>query len=214
MTKRTLFAGGAAAPFAHLLGGLRGPKAAKPGRAEETEEDKDAARAEDEEDKDPAAEVEDPAEPPPSDEVAEDENEDKEARRARRGRADDEEDETCAEEDDDDDKVAAAARAGRKAERTRCARIFGCQAAGLRPDVAAQLAFETTMSSAEAIGVLNAVAAGHKPASAAKPGLHDRMARVRQPDTGSDAPAAERPSGPKGQAAAILAAVNKARPVG
>lgn len=213
MTKRTLFAGGASAPFAHLFGGRAG-KAAKPGRAEDEKEDKDAAAAEDDDDeKKDASKAEDPDDPPEEDKVAETEDDEKDAKKAKRkAKADDDEDETCAEEDSDDDEVASAAAAGRRAERARCAKIFGSEAAGARPDVAAQLAFTTNMSSAEAIGVLNAVAAGHA-APAKASALHERMARVRQPDTGSDAPgAAEKPTGAKAAAASILAAVEKARP--
>lgn len=217
MTKRTLFAGGAAAPFAHLMGGLTGRRAGKPGRAEDENEKPDAAKAEDDEDekKDAKKKGEEPDDPPPEDDVAkkgEDDEDEKGAKAKKKGEEEDDDSEACAEEDSDDEEVAAAAVSGRKAERARCAKIFGCPAAGVRPDVAAQLAFTTDMPSAQAIGVLNAVAAGHKPGAAATSPLHQRMAKVVQPDTGSDAPQAEKPAGAKGAAAAIAAAVAKVRP--
>ncbi|RNT18839.1 hypothetical protein B9Z91_004815 [Morganella morganii subsp. morganii] len=48
---------------------------------------------------------------------------------------------------------------GRRAERKRCARIFGSKAAAGRPDMAAHLAFNTRMSSSEAISTLKAMGA-------------------------------------------------------
>jgi hypothetical protein len=74
-------------------------------------------------------------------------------------------------EDDDVDPDAAEERdkekAARGRERARCAAIFGSKAAGSRPDVAAHLAFNTSMSAREAIGMLGAFAAGGAPVASA-----------------------------------------------
>lgn len=220
MSKRSLFQRAAASPFAHLLGSGR----AKPlgARAEDDDKkDPDAKKAEDDEKKDPDAKKqgEEPDDPPKDDPVAADgdppeDDEKKDGKKGkRRAKADDEDaDERCAEEDDDDDDIAAAARAGRLAERARCKKIFSSEAAGVRPDVAAQLAFTTELTSAEAIGILNAAAiTGGGQASTSR--LHDRMQRVRVPDL-AEPPAAEKPTGAKAAAAAIVAAVAKARPQG
>lgn len=216
MTKRSLFQRAAAVPFAHLLGSGRSKTSAA--RAEEEDKKDPDAKAEDEDEKkDPDGKKgEDPKDPPEDDKVAtdgdDDDKKDPDGKKSkRRAKADDDEDEKCAEEDDDDDDIAAAARAGRLAERTRCAKIFSSQAAGVRPDVAAQLAFTTELTSAEAIGILEAAAmTGAAPAATSR--LHERMSRVRVPDLSQAPDAEKKPTGATAQAAAIAAAVAKARP--
>ena len=59
---------------------------------------------------------------------------------------------------DDEDEADAKAR-GRAIERKRCARIFGSKAAGIRPDMAAELAFGSDLSSSAAIRLLEQSAA-------------------------------------------------------
>ncbi|QCY20797.1 hypothetical protein EO986_06985 [Morganella morganii subsp. morganii] len=144
--------------FAHLIG--LGKKA----RASEEDEDKKVRKAkgrkaeEDESDED--------AEGDEDREGAEDQDDEKQGRKAKKAEGDDDdsdaEDDENAEgddedaEDDDDNKDV---KKGRRAERKRCARIFGSKAAAGRPDMAAHLAFNTCMSSSEAISTLKAMGA-------------------------------------------------------
>lgn len=144
--------------FAHLIG--LGKKA----RASEEDEDKKVRKAkgrkaeEDERDED--------AEDDEDREDAEEQNDEKQGRKAKKAEGDDDdpdaEDDEDAEgddedaEDDDDNKDV---KKGRRAERKRCARIFGSKAAAGRPDMAAHLAFNTRMSSSEAISTLKAMGA-------------------------------------------------------
>lgn len=144
--------------FAHLIG--LGKKA----RASEEDEDKKVRKAkgrkaeEDERDED--------AEDDEDREDAEEQNDEKQGRKAKNAEGDDDdpdaEDDEDAEgddedaEDDDDNKDV---KKGRRAERKRCARIFGSKAAAGRPDMAAHLAFNTRMSSSEAISTLKAMGA-------------------------------------------------------
>jgi hypothetical protein len=110
-------------------------------------------------------------------------------------------------DDNTDDADDEKEKAGAVEERARCAAIFACSAAATRPDVAAHLAFQTDMSSAAAIGMLNTFAAGGAPA---KQSLASRMANVRVPVVGaSAAAAAANPAA--AAAAAILAAGRKRR---
>lgn len=160
--------------FAHLLGGKGKPKAAE-GTPEE--EDTEAAPG-DEDDPD------DTDEPDPEDPDEEDD------------------DEPAAEDGDEEDKTAAtrsrgaatpgkkpgkksakqqladARKAGAKAERERCAAIFKDKAASGKPDMAAQLAFETDLSAEQAVGVLKTVKSGGS--------LDKAMNGVRQPNLGAD----------------------------
>jgi hypothetical protein len=120
--------------------------------------------------------------------------------------ADDGDDPDADDGDESDKEKAARAR-----ERARCAAIFGSKAAASRPDVAAHLAFNTSMSATEAIGMLGAFAAGGAPAASAKPGksLASRMAKVPDQNVGTGGAAA--PSGPQGAAAMIISAGKKRR---
>jgi hypothetical protein len=220
--KHSLLAGAAGQPlsFAHLLGGLGRKSAARRAEDDKPEDDKDAARAESEDEEDDkdkdAARAEDDdkdkdaarAEDEGDDAVDEDDKDAKRGRKAKSKAEDD--DEKCAEEDDDDDAVAEAAQAGRRAERARCRKIFSTKAAGERPDVAAQLAFTTNLSSAEAIGILTSAASGGAAPRVSRR-IDDRMSRVVIPPIGSDASPAPGADTPKGKAAAIVAAMNKAR---
>lgn len=186
---------GRAMSFAHLAGVKPSAK-----RAEEEETPKGKrAKAEDDEDEDKA---EDPDE----------EEETPKGKKARRAKAEDDEDEDKAEDEDDEDKAedpdeeedkaedpdeedeppkgrkAKAAKPtaefnrGRKAERQRCARIFGSPAAGRNPAAAAELAFNTNLTSSQAISVLKTQgpAAGRSRAN---------------PDLGADRDRTERPGG-------------------
>lgn len=107
-----------------------------------------ARRASDDEPdkKDPDAEDEDPDKKDPG---AEDDDldEDEPNRAGRRAEADD---------DDDEDEMRgkSAVANARRRERARCAAIFGSKAAGRNPVLAANLAFNTSMTRKEAIAVL------------------------------------------------------------
>ncbi|WP_049246041.1 hypothetical protein [Morganella morganii] len=144
--------------FAHLIG--LGKKA----RASEEDEDKKVRKAkgrkaeEDERDED--------AEDDEDREGAEDQDDEKQGRKAKKVGGDDDdpdaEDDEDAEGDDEDaedDDENKDVKKGRRAERRRCARIFGSKAAAGRPDMAAHLAFNTRMSSSEAISTLKAMGA-------------------------------------------------------
>lgn len=214
--RHSLASSAAAAPFAHLLGLGRKP-VAKRAEEDKPEDDKDAARAESEDDDDKdkdgkkGARAEDDEKDDKDAARAEDEDDDADKDKdGKKAKAKAEDDETCAEEDDEDEDVSAAAKAGRKAERARCRNIFSSKAAGQRPDVAAQLAFTTNLSSAEAVGILEAAASG-TPTSVTARRIDERMARVVTPSVGADGGSAAPQSGPKGQALAIVAAMNKAR---
>ncbi|MFT2790542.1 hypothetical protein ACMV5I_10750 [Serratia sp. T13T92] len=139
--------------------------------------------------------------------ASEDEDDDKEkGKKAKSRHAEEERDEEDAEEDDDDkdmeddddsdpdaeDDDAGAeeddstdVKKGSRAERKRCAAIFGSKHAAGRPDMAAHLAFNTRMSAREAIGTLAAMG----PATAAptkRSSLDERM-QAEQVRLGPDA---------------------------
>lgn len=75
-------------------------------------------------------------------------------------------------DEQDDEDTEQARQAGRTEERARCAAIFASPAAGIRPDMAAHFAFNTNMTTAEAVTALQAAAGG----SSRPAGLAARMA--------------------------------------
>lgn len=180
--------------FAHLQG--TAPK----GKVAESEEDKkDQAEGEDKDKKD--------------DETAEDEKppaNDKEkgskSKKAKKAKCDDEEmaesedDDAGDDEDDEDDEdekekkekaelalSSGAVASARGRERARCSAIFSHEAAAGRTELAANLAFNTTMTANEAVRILGSVPA----APAAKSGrLASAMSSVKQPAVGPDGPQA------------------------
>jgi hypothetical protein len=92
---------------------------------------------------------------------------------------------SAAADDDDDDKDEemrgnSAVAQGRRREQARCAAIFGSQEAARNPVLAANLAFKSRMSRAEALAILSST-----PAAAGSPNS-DRQAR--NPRVGADAP--------------------------
>jgi hypothetical protein len=182
MTKRTLRAG--AAPFAHLLG-FAAKKAEdgdqddgrKARRAEEDQrrKDEDARRAEED-----GVDVADPPEddegvdgdPKPDVEDIED--------------PDDSVDEDAApDESDTDPKVRKAAKAGRKAERGRWAKVLGHKAATGRVPAACQLLASSPMGASAIIATLASLPAAEAP-RAGHPNLQDRMGSRQNPRVGSD----------------------------
>jgi len=202
-----------ALPFAHLLGlgaraedetdGRRGSRAEDD---ERDEDDKKGKRAEEGDDKDEKKKDARRAEDDDKDERKDDEKDDeKEARRAKKA-----EDEDLDDEDDSDEDMrgSSASAKARRRERARCAAIFGCAAAGVRPDIAASLAFTTTMSRREALSVLQTAAAGGAPQRQA--GLAERMAAAKVPNVTGEG-GNSNPSGRSTVANAIIAAGEKAR---
>lgn len=166
--------------FAHLIG--LGKKA----RASEEDEDKKVRKAkgrkaeEDERDED--------AEDDEDRENAEDQDDEKQGRKAKKAEDDDDDaDAEGDEEDAEDDDENKDVKKGRRAERKRCARIFGSKAAAGRPDMAAHLAFNTRMSSSEAISTLKAMGAVQPPTQRAS--LDSRMRAEQQVRISPDAQA-------------------------
>ncbi|CAI1584845.1 Uncharacterised protein [Serratia marcescens] len=167
--------------FAHLLGlkkkaseeeddNKEKSKKAKSRRAEEERDDE-----EDAEDDDDREDMEDDDREPD----AEDDDDDKEkGKKAKSRRA--EEDDEDAEEDENRD-----VKKGRRAERKRCAAIFGSKHAAGRPDMAAHLAFNTRMSAREAIDTLATMGAV-APQPQGRKSLDARMRESEQARLGPD----------------------------
>lgn len=165
--------------FAHLLG--MGKKA-KASNAEDDDEKtkKSKARKAEDEDQDDDNDDPDADEGDNDDPDADDgDNDDPDA--------DDGDDDDPDAEDDEDDKDARAenkdVKKGRRAERKRCAAIFSSKFAAGQPDMAATLAFTTSMSPAAAIRVLK-TSAGRVSAPARSATLHERMKSVETPNLG------------------------------
>ncbi|WP_176414606.1 hypothetical protein [Photorhabdus luminescens] len=171
--------------FAHLLGIKKSAseddddkeksKKAKSRRAEE--EDRDEEDAE-EDDDDTKAEDDDPDAEDDDDQDDDKDKSSKKGKKAKSRRAEDDDDDADAEEDDDDKKE------GRRAERKRCAAIFGSKYAAGRPDMAAHLAFNTRMSAREAISTLAAMGSVSAPRRVS---LDERMQQSQQVRLGPDA---------------------------
>ncbi|HDU8310069.1 hypothetical protein [Morganella morganii] len=143
--------------FSHLLG-LN--KKARSSEKEEGNARKAKGRSAEEDERDEDAEDDEDRE------GAEDQDDEKQGRKAKKAEGDDDdpdaEDDENAEGDDEDaedDDENKDVKKGRRAERKRCARIFGSKAAAGRPDMAAHLAFNTRMSSSEAISTLKVMGA-------------------------------------------------------
>ncbi|WP_165577092.1 hypothetical protein [Photorhabdus khanii] len=151
-------------------------KKAKSRRAEE--EDRDEEDAEDEDDDTKADEDEDDTDAEEDDDDQDDEDKSaKKGKKAKSRRAEENDDDEDAEEDDDK-------KEGRRAERKRCAAIFGSKHAANRPDMAAHLAFNTRMSAREAISTLAAMGSVSAPRRAS---LDERMQQAQQVRLGPDA---------------------------
>ncbi|HDL7642260.1 putative prophage exported protein [Yersinia enterocolitica] len=171
--------------FSHLFG--RGAKA-----TEETEDDKDKAkkakgRQAEEDEKDPEAEESD-----------DDSNDNPDDQDNKDPDAEDDSDDADADEgsdnDGDDDTEDRNVKKGRRAERNRCACIFGSKHATGRGDLAVSLALNSGMSSAAVIRVLASTTAT-APASASAPrkrSLDERMQAVGNAQPGQDAVAASK----------------------
>lgn len=197
MAKNTTLAAGTS-PFAHLLGGAAALAGRALGRRAQDEEEQPDAEDEGDE---PDAEDEDTDEPETGKrgKKAETDGDDADA--------EDEGDEPDAEDEDADEpegkRAATPYSRGYAAANKRARAIFASPAAAGRPDLAAQLAFETTMTSAEAIGVL--CMAGASTATRGR-SLDDRMAGRREARPGAGTGA----SGEKSFGDQVLAASKKA----
>jgi hypothetical protein len=163
--------------FAHLvgIGSMRGKKA---GAEDEEDDRKKGSRAEDdqdEEDEDDESDKtdkksrkakrakagEDAGEDAGDDEDLDDDDDDDEGeekdkgKKSKRAKAKADDDDADAEDDDDEEMHGkSTAAAARLRERARCAEIFGSRYAARNPVLAANLAFNTTMSREQAINVL------------------------------------------------------------
>ena len=193
-----------ALPFAHLLG-------LSSAKAQDDDQDDERKQGADESDEDYAKRMEElDKEDNDDDDDEEDDVPAKKSKKSKKASSDDDnqEDDDDSEKAEDDDS-AKAVKAARNFERARCAAIFASPAAGIRPDMAAHLAFTTNMSSASAIAMLEVAAKGGS-AQSDKKSLANRMASVQTPNPGANAGS---PSANPSQALAqqILAAGKKAR---
>lgn len=138
--------------FAHL----NGPRAAAQAEDEEKKDDQAkgaAAKAEDDKPDDDDKKDDKPS--AEGDDKSDDDKDDNPDAKADGDKSDDDSD-----GDDDPDKEMSGnspAAAARRRERARCAAIFACKAAGRNPEMAAALAFTTTMSRTAAIAALDAL---------------------------------------------------------
>lgn len=178
MAKKTTLAAGTS-PFAHLLGGA----AALAGRAlGRRAEDEDKPEGE-EGDNEPDAEEEDTGEPDKGKRGNKAESEDDDADPD----AEDESDDPDAEDEDADEpegkKAETPYKRGYAAANKRARAIFAAPEAAGRPDLAAQLAFETRLTAAEAIGVL-ATTGATAPTGRGRT-LDDRMGNRNDPRPGA-----------------------------
>lgn len=137
----------AALSFAHLTG--IGSARAEDDK-DKKDEDKDAKRAKAEDDK-----KDDEPDDKKDKESAEGDDPDKK----------DDDDDAGAEDDDDEEEMRgnSAAANARRRERARCASIFASKAAGKNPALAANLAFNTSMTRKEALTVLESTPAAIAP---------------------------------------------------
>jgi hypothetical protein len=208
-----------AMPFAHYLGlGTSAAAAA--------EEDEDRKQKEGESDEDYAKRMEEMDEEE-SARKAEEEKKEEEAKRAeeekrkeeeakKAKRAEDENDvdgdDADMEDDEEEGKRAGRATGARQRERVRCARIVAEGIKTGRVKQACVFAFDSQLTSAQAIAALNAAALDEAP-KARTTGLRERMSAVQVANPGTNAGAAASSSADPSKAAAdrIIAAGERAR---
>ena len=192
---------GKVASFAHLLG--ISAKKAEDDDKKDYEKDENQMEEDDEKDKkkDAKKKADDGDDEDAKAEDQDSDGEDEEnLKKKAKGKADKEN-----EEDDDlDDKKEKAIR---NAERARCRAIFTSKSAGIRPDMAAHLAFETDLDVHAAVGLLEVSAQGHNP----RQSLSARMAEIDLPKIGTAGGKEPDPKSPQGIAAMIVEARKKRR---
>lgn len=165
--------------WAHLMGLSK--RAAEGDDDEEKGKKAKGRKAQDDDDKDPDAENDDPEgndddndpdaendDPEGGDDDKDPDDDDDKARKAKKAKS------RKADEGDDDEADAKVAK-GRRIERARIEKIFSCQAAGIRPDMAASLAFGTSLSASEAIAQLKLAASAGAPSRNGRMSLDERM---------------------------------------
>ncbi|HHH1655687.1 TPA: DNA primase [Yersinia enterocolitica] len=168
--------------FTHLFG--LGAKA-----TEETEDDKNKAkkakgRQAEEDEQDPDAEENDDD----SNDNPDDQDKDPDAE----DDSDDADADEGSDDDGDDDTDDRNVKKGRRAERNRCARIFGSKHATGRGDLAVSLALNSGMSSAAVIRVLASTAATAPASASRKRSLDERMQAHGNAQPGQDTAAASK----------------------
>jgi hypothetical protein len=187
MSIRTLAARGLS--FAHLAG-----INSRAARAEDDQRDEEDERAEDDEQEEQDRDDGDSngskgkkgkrAEDDRDDEDAEDDElEEDDSGKGKKGKkaTDDEDDERAEDEENEQARGKGAVARARLSERARCAAIMGHKAAGRNVALAASLAFNTSMSSQEAIAVLKAT-----PGNSANADRPERSARNPQLGAGGE----------------------------
>ncbi|EAQ6361900.1 hypothetical protein F8606_21770 [Salmonella enterica] len=127
--------------FAHLLG--------RSARASEEDDEKESRKA-----KSGRAEDDEKNKSSEEDENDKDAEEDDKEENASEDNGDENDGDENTGEDDGDDQESPSVKKGRRAERARCAAIFACREASFRPDMAAHLAFNTSMSAREAVSLM------------------------------------------------------------
>ncbi|MDR5765033.1 hypothetical protein [Caballeronia sp. LZ028] len=170
------------APFAHLL--------SRAGAARAEQEDDERKQRDDESDEDYAKRME---ELDDKEKAEEEKRKEEEAKNAKANDVDG--DDTEAE--DGDDETDDSKKAARATERARCARIMAHGVATGNVEQAAKFAFNTKMSSADAIAILGSgahTAAPAAPVASQRKSLDERMAHARPRNPGDSAPAAAEPT--------------------
>lgn len=171
--------------FAHLFG--RGAKASEETEDDNKESKKAKGRQAEDDEKDPDAEENDDDQ---NDNPDDQDNKDPDAD------AEDDSDDADADEgsddDGDDDKEDRNVKKGRRAERNRCARIFGSKHATGRGELAVSLALNSGMSSAAVIRVLASTTATAPASTSRKHSLDERMQALGNVQPGQDAAAASK----------------------
>ena len=173
MAKKTVLAAGTS-PFAHLLGGAAALAGRALGKKAEDETPVDEEGPDDEDDAIDDTEVDD---------VEEGGDPDAKGKKSRSKKAKVEDDDEPAAEEPEDEAEAKAFRAGFAAANKRASAIFRSASAGARPDMAAQLAFGSSVTAAEAVGILNTAAV---PTPERGSRLDDRMSERNEPRPGAD----------------------------
>lgn len=190
MTLKKALAG--VAPFAHLLSRA----GSRVGAASAEQEDDERKQREGESDDDYAKRMEDLDEKEKAEEEKRKEEDAKKAKKA------DDVDGDDADMEDGDDETDDAKKAARATERSRCARIIAHGVVTGNVEQAAKFAFNTRMSSAEAISLLGDGAAAAAPAAPAavapvapkRMTLDERMAHARPANPGASASQAAEPT--------------------